>query len=95
MDLYHLHDEAAPSDMSALDSVVDYIREELKKLEQLEEKIMTEVGPEDERLAAIYERVEELDPSTFEVGIRPLSQLIGPYSSLLLAYMYCFNNRCF
>lgn len=69
MDLYHLHEEAAPSDMSALDAVVDYIRTELKKLETLEEKILQEFGPEDERLTAIYERMEELDPSTFEVDI--------------------------
>jgi len=26
------------------------------------------VGPEDERLEGIYERIEELDPTTFEVG---------------------------
>lgn len=69
MDMYHLHDEAAPTDMSALDSVVDYIRDELKKLEEMEEKIMTEFGPEDERLQAIYERFEELDPTTFEVWL--------------------------
>ena len=28
---------------------------------------MSTVGPEDERLEAIYERLEELDPTTFEV----------------------------
>jgi ATP-binding cassette subfamily F protein 2 len=67
MDLYHLHDEAEPSDMSALDAVVDWIREELKKLEELEEHLLETVGPEDERLMALYERMEALDPSTFEV----------------------------
>eukprot|EP00959_Pyramimonas_sp_CCMP1952_P469005 9494210-Pyramimonas_sp.AAC.1 len=67
MDLYHLHTEAEPSDKSALDSVIDYIKEELKKLEALEEHIMSECGPEDERLEAIYSRLEEIDPNTFEV----------------------------
>ena len=28
---------------------------------------MSTVGPDDERLEAIYERLEELDPTTFEV----------------------------
>mmetsp|Transcript_1494 Transcript_1494/g.3549 ORF Transcript_1494/g.3549 Transcript_1494/m.3549 type:complete len:614 (+) Transcript_1494:95-1936(+) len=77
MDLYHLHEEAEPSDMSALDAVVDYIREELKKLEELEEQIMETTGPEDERLTAIYERMEELDPSTFEVRAAELLHGLG------------------
>eukprot|EP00192_Tetraselmis_astigmatica_P008482 CAMPEP_0117676328 /NCGR_PEP_ID=MMETSP0804-20121206/16104_1 /TAXON_ID=1074897 /ORGANISM="Tetraselmis astigmatica, Strain CCMP880" /LENGTH=612 /DNA_ID=CAMNT_0005485439 /DNA_START=176 /DNA_END=2014 /DNA_ORIENTATION=- len=77
MDLYHLHEEASPSDMSALDSVVDYIRKELKGLEELEEKIMLEHGPEDERLTSIYERMEELDPSTFEVRAAELLHGLG------------------
>jgi ATP-binding cassette subfamily F protein 2 len=33
----------------------------------LEEEIMSTVGPDDERLEGIYERLEELDPTTFEV----------------------------
>jgi hypothetical protein len=36
LDLYHLHEEAAPSDKNALNSVVDYIKDEIKRLEQLE-----------------------------------------------------------
>ena len=28
---------------------------------------MSTVGPDDERLESIYERLEELDPTTFEV----------------------------
>lgn len=33
-----------------------------------EEMILETCGPEDERLEQIYERIEELDPATFEVG---------------------------
>jgi len=84
MDLYHLHDEVAPSEMTALDSVVDYIREELKRLEALEEQIMTESGPEDERLQSIYERFEELDPSTFEVRAAELLHGLG-FSKQMMA----------
>jgi ATP-binding cassette subfamily F protein 2 len=32
-----------------------------------EEMILETNGPSDERLEAIYERLDELDPSTFEV----------------------------
>jgi hypothetical protein len=142
LDIFHLHQEAEPSDMSALEAVIDHIRKELANLHKQvgacrtrgagphpgrgrrgadpraallqraarlgaaaarglqptptlcpspapsthpppfthpfthppftpppqEETILETVGPEDERLEAIYERIEELDPSTFEVG---------------------------
>lgn len=42
----------------------------MDRLNALEEQIMTESGPEDERLEAIYQRLEELDPSTFEARAR-------------------------
>jgi hypothetical protein len=41
----------------------------------LEEEIMSTVGPDDERLEGIYERLEELDPTTFEVRLRAPSLL--------------------
>ena len=41
----------------------------------LEEEIMSTIGPDDERLESIYERLEELDPTTFEV--RAPSRRIG------------------
>lgn len=66
MDLYHLREEAEPSDRTALEAVVDHIKAELARLSALEEEILTTSGPEDERLEAIYERLEELDPATFE-----------------------------
>ena len=66
MDLYHLREEAEPSDRTALEAVVDHIKEEMARLNALEEEIMSTVGPSDERLEAIYERLEELDPNTFE-----------------------------
>lgn len=77
MDMYHLRTEAEPSDRSALDSVVDHIRDELKRLEKLEEDIMSTIGPEDERLEAIYERMDTLDPSTFETRAAELLHGLG------------------
>ena len=46
-------------------------------LQALEEEIMSTVGPEDERLEAIYERLEELDPTTFETRAAQLLHGLG------------------
>jgi hypothetical protein len=42
-----------------------------------EEAIMTEFGPEDERLHAIYDRLDELDESTFETRAAELLHGLG------------------
>ena len=65
IDIYHLREEAMPSDRTALQSVVDHIKLEIEKLRK-EEDLMANYGPGDERLQVIYERLEELDPSMFE-----------------------------
>lgn len=77
MDLYHLREEAEKSDRSALQAVVDHVKEEVSKLEKLEEHIMETSGAEDERLMAIYDRLEELDPETFEVRAGELLHGLG------------------
>jgi ATP-binding cassette subfamily F protein 2 len=77
MDMYHLREEAKPSDRTALESVVDHIRLEIKRLEELEEQIMTENGPDDERLEGIYERLDSLDPATFESRAAELLHGLG------------------
>ena len=66
IDIYHLREEAMPSDRTALQSVVDHIKLEIEKLRKKEEDLMANYGPGDERLQVIYERLEELDPSMFE-----------------------------
>jgi len=34
LDMYHLHQEAEPSDRTALEAVVDHIREEMRRLHE-------------------------------------------------------------
>ena len=46
-------------------------------LQAQEEQIMTDFGPEDERLEGIYERMEELDPTKFEVEAAKLLHGLG------------------
>jgi len=43
-----------------------YVKVEVARLQRLETRVMAEGGPGDERLQPIYERLEELDPATFE-----------------------------
>jgi len=75
LDIFHLHEEAPPSDRTAVESVVDHVREELERLEKLEEAIIEESGPEDDRLELVSARIAELDPETFEVDATKI--LIG------------------
>jgi ATP-binding cassette subfamily F protein 2 len=84
LDMYHLHQEAEPSEMNALEAVVDHVKKEMERLHAQEEQIMSEFGPEDERLEAIYDRLEELDPNTFEVRAAELLHGLG-FSRIMMA----------
>jgi ATP-binding cassette subfamily F protein 2 len=66
IDIWYLDKEAEPEKRSALDCVVDTVRVEKERLEKLEEDIMSEEGPEDPRLEAIYEKLDRMDPTTFD-----------------------------
>lgn len=45
---------------------------------------MSEFGPEDERLEAIYDRLEEIDPNTFETRAAELLHGLG-FSKVMMA----------
>ncbi|SCU83037.1 LAFA_0D01398g1_1 [Lachancea sp. 'fantastica'] len=66
IDVYLLDEPAEPSEYSALEYVVTEAQNELKRLEDLVEKTIIEEGPESDVLEGIYERMDSLDPSTFE-----------------------------
>lgn len=84
MDLYHLDCEAEPSDRTALEAVIDHLKNEMEKLEAMEQTIMEENGPDDERLEAIYERLDEIDPNTFETRAAELLHGLG-FSKVMMA----------
>jgi hypothetical protein len=67
VDMYHLTHECDPTDRTALQQVSDHVEEEIKRLEAWNDESMETMGPEDERLTAIGERLDELDPKSFEV----------------------------
>ena len=72
LSIFHLHEEAPPSDMSGVQAVIDHVVKEVEKLEAMSEAILEEFGPEDERLEAINDRLSELDP----VGAEPRARKI-------------------
>jgi ATP-binding cassette subfamily F protein 2 len=66
IDIYLLNEGAPLTDLGALEWVVRQAEEELARLEKLVETILEDHGPEDQRLEEIYERMDGMDPSTFQ-----------------------------
>lgn len=66
IDIYLLAAEADPSEETALEYVVNSAKNEVARLEERCEEILIDEGPESTLLTDLYERMEELDPLTFE-----------------------------
>jgi ATP-binding cassette subfamily F protein 2 len=66
VDIYLLNEGAPPSDLGALDWVVKEAENEMERLEKLSEDILEREGPESPILDDIYERMENMEPSTFQ-----------------------------
>ncbi|KAF9570432.1 ABC transporter ATP-binding protein arb1 [Mortierella alpina] len=78
IDIYLLQEEAAPSDLNAIESVVAEAQHEVERLEKQVEDILAEVdGAENPLLDDIYDRIEQLDPSTFETRAAQLLHGLG------------------
>jgi ATP-binding cassette subfamily F protein 2 len=75
IDIFHLDEEAEPSDRTALDAVVDVVKAKVDALEALAEHIVETAGPDAEIVQDIYERIDRLNPQTFEV--RAIEILMG------------------
>lgn len=66
IDIYLLNEPAEPTEYSALEYVVREAEAELKRLEDLVEDLIVKDGPENPALEGLYEKIDEMDPSTFE-----------------------------
>lgn len=77
IDLYHLHQEAEPTERTAVEAVVDHITAEIERLEAAQEHILETSGADDERLEVISDRLSELDPDTFEFEARKILSGLG------------------
>ena len=65
VDIYLLNEGAPPSDMGALEWVVKEAENEMARMEKLSEDILENDGPDSPLLEDLYERMENMDPSTF------------------------------
>ncbi|CAK7902301.1 ABC transporter ATP-binding protein Arb1p [[Candida] anglica] len=66
IDIYLLNEPAEPTEFSAIEYVVREAEHELKRLEDLVEDIIVKNGPEDPSLEGLYEKIDDMDPATFE-----------------------------
>jgi len=83
LDIYHLQEEAEPSEQTALQAVIAHVERETARLQALEESIMMECGPDDPRLPAIYDKLEELDPKGYEARAGELLHGLGFNKAML------------
>ncbi|KAL7747447.1 ABC transporter ATP-binding protein arb1 [Sorochytrium milnesiophthora] len=65
IDVYLLDSEYPPTDLSSLEAVIQDAQHEIARLEAEMETLLAE-NPDSPRLEHIYQRLEELDPNTFE-----------------------------
>jgi ATP-binding cassette subfamily F protein 2 len=65
-DIYLLAHEAPPSEMTALEYVIDSAKIEMERIDELIESILVTDGPESPLLQDLYDKQDELDPATFE-----------------------------
>eukprot|EP00743_Colponemidia_sp_Colp-15_P002214 GILK01002400.1.p1 GENE.GILK01002400.1~~GILK01002400.1.p1 ORF type:complete len:636 (+),score=139.58 GILK01002400.1:76-1908(+) len=84
IDILLLEEEAEPSERTAIEAVIDNAQKEVKRLEAEEERILSEEGPDSEVLQEIYSRLDELDPSTFEVRAGTLLHGLG-FDNVMIA----------
>jgi len=77
IDVFHLHEEAEPTDQSAVEAVIAHIAQETARLEELSAQIMDESGPEDDRIMAIADRLDELDVKDAEPRARKILAGLG------------------
>lgn len=75
IDTYLLAHEAPPEEVTALDYVINSAKDEVARIDALIESILVSEGPESPLLETLYEKQDELDPSTFET--RASTILVG------------------
>lgn len=66
IDIHLLAEEAQPTEETALEYVINSAKAEVSRIEAQTDDILTEEGPQSLVLQDLYERLDELDPSTFE-----------------------------
>ena len=81
--IYLVRGAVDPSDINALDYIVTSAREKVARLEKLAEDMSTAPDVDDLALEAIYEELEEMDPSTFEAKAGAILSGLGFSQSMM------------
>ncbi|KAL1914323.1 uncharacterized protein VTP21DRAFT_9016 [Calcarisporiella thermophila] len=77
-DIFLLNQEAEPEDVDAIQAVIGAAQKEVERLEKQSEDILSEPdGADNPLLEDIYERIEDLDPTTFETRACTLLNGLG------------------
>lgn len=66
IDVYLLKEEAEPSDLNALEYILAEAKKKVEALEMEIEKVSMDPDMDEVQLQNLYDRLEEMDPSTFE-----------------------------
>ena len=77
MDIFMLSQEAPPTELTAMEYVIEKAKADVKRLETLSEDLLERLGPDAPGLQEIYERIDEADPNTFEVRAGKLLRGLG------------------
>lgn len=77
IDIFFLEEEAAPSELTAIESVVNHVEKKIQAYEAAAEKATEEFGPESEIVTDLYSRLDELEPSTFKARAGKLLHGLG------------------
>lgn len=84
IDVYLLKEEAEPSDLNALDYILAEAKKKVEALETEIEKISMDPDTLDEMtLQGLYDRLEEMDPNTFEAKASSILSGLGFSSEMM------------
>jgi ATP-binding cassette subfamily F protein 2 len=77
IDIFHLAHEAAPGEMTAVEAVLDGVRKEMARLENVADQIMETEGADSDLLLDVYDRLEAFDPDSMETRACSLLHGLG------------------
>ena len=77
IDIYLVRGEAEPSDVNAVDFIINSAKEKVAKLEAYIDQLSTADEVDETALEMAYEELEELDPNTFEAKASSILHGLG------------------
>ena len=77
MDIFLLSQEAPPTELTAMEYVVEKAKADVRRLEVLAEAILERDGPDGPGLQDLYERIDGMDPNSFNVRAGKLLRGLG------------------